>query len=429
MFPTLNYLINYLFGTDIRLEFPPTFGALVALSFLVAAWFLAKEMKRKKGLGFIPEIQVKTVKGAPASISELLFNAFIGGFIGLKAGGLLIDGSESFRENPQDYILSSEGNAIIGLLGAAALALYTWYSKKKKALPQPVVETHSMSMGDLVSGITLNAAGYGILGAKIFHNLEYFSEFLRDPVGQLFSVTGLTFYGGLIGGFYGVRRFARKRGIATIHVADAVAPALMLAYGIGRIGCLLSGDGDWGIVNAAYRISSEREYHIISEEEFIQNDLPQYYWAYETSPEQVDYVHFARPEALSFMPHWFFAFDFPHNVSHAGVPISDCEGSYCNRLPLPVFPTMLYEFLMAMVMAGILWSLRKRLNNPGQLFGFYLILNGIERFLIEQIRVNAEMNLLGIQVTQAELIASCLMIAGIWMLVKNKSIQKILLKI
>jgi prolipoprotein diacylglyceryltransferase len=89
-----------------------------------------------------------------------------------------------------------------------------------------------------------------------------------------------------------------------------------------------------------------------------------------------------------------------------------------------VFPTPLYETLTCLVLFFILWSLRKRLKTPGNLFAIYLILNGIERFLIEHIRVNSKYDIWGLHPTQAELISSGLVIAGVAILLalnKRKS--------
>jgi prolipoprotein diacylglyceryltransferase len=91
------------------------------------------------------------------------------------------------------------------------------------------------------------AALLGFLGAKIFHNLENWNEFWKSPVEALLSFSGLTFYGGLICATVAIIWYARKHRIAVRHLADSIAPALMLAYAIGRIGCQVAGDGDWGI--------------------------------------------------------------------------------------------------------------------------------------------------------------------------------------
>ena len=117
------------------------------------------------------------------------------------------------------------------------------------------------------------------------------------------------------------------------------------------------------------------------------------------------------------MPDWFFAYDFPHNVNETGVKLADCTGQYCNHLPIPVFPTSLYEIIFCLILFGILWAIRKRINIPGVLFGIYLIFNGVERFFIEKIRVNVKMNFLGMHITQAELISFGLIVLGVVLII------------
>lgn len=146
----------------------------------------------------------------------------------------------------------------------------------------------------------------------------------------------------------------------------------MLAYGTGRLGCQLSGDGDWGIVNLA-----------------------------------------PKPDWMSFLPDWFWSYSYPHNVISSGVPMDGCFGRHCMILPQPVFPTPLYEAILCIALFFVLWSFRKRLKVPGTVFSIYLLLNGIERFTIEQIRINNKFMFLGMNVTQAEIIASCLIILGL----------------
>jgi prolipoprotein diacylglyceryltransferase len=83
------------------------------------------------------------------------------------------------------------------------------------------------------------------------------------------------------------------------------------------------------------------------------------------------------------------------------------------ELPQAVFPTPLYESIMGFAIFGFLWSIRKRVLIPGMIFSIYLFLNGLERFLIEKIRVNSLYHVSGISFTQAELISSMLMIIGL----------------
>jgi phosphatidylglycerol---prolipoprotein diacylglyceryl transferase len=74
---------------------------------------------------------------------------------------------------------------------------------------------------------------------------------VEDPVGNLLSPSGLTFYGGLIVATLTLWYYFHKKKISFIKVADAAAPSLMLGYALGRVGCQVSGDGDWGVINSA----------------------------------------------------------------------------------------------------------------------------------------------------------------------------------
>ena len=202
-------------------------------------------------------------------------------------------------------------------------------------------------------------------------------------------------------------------------IADAIAPGLILAYAVGRLGCMCSGDGDWGIINSAYRITEDGKYVVVAPDS-IERDL------HSINPlvgktnaeifggngQPVNYAYYAKPKILSFLPTWLFAFNFPHNVNEEGVPIKGCQGQYCNKLPLPVYPTPVYETLVGFLIFFILWGIRKRIKMPGIIFCIYLILNGFERFFIEKVRVNSEVMLLGMKVTQAEIIAVVLIIIG-----------------
>ena len=88
---------------------------------------------------------------------------------------------------------------------------------------------------------------FGIVGSKLFDLFENWDRFLEDPIGMAFSPGGLTFYGGLILAIIAIYIYAKRKKIPFLVLADAAAPALAIAYGIGRIGCHLAGDGDYGI--------------------------------------------------------------------------------------------------------------------------------------------------------------------------------------
>jgi prolipoprotein diacylglyceryltransferase len=419
MFPTLNYFFKYLFGWDWGMNFPPTFGFLVAMAFLSAAWVLSRELKRKEKLGLVKSVKRKVKIGLKASTTDLVSYGIFGFVAGFKVLAIIL-GEEGFRKDPQNFILSTQGNLIGGILGAALFAGYIYWDKKRKSLPEPKEVEIDVHPFQLVGNITFYAAIFGIIGAKIFHQLEYWDNFVADPIGNLFSASGLTFYGGLIGGFGGVWYYIRKNKIPLLVVADAVAPGLILAYAVGRLGCMCSGDGDWGIINSAYRITDDGKY-VVAAPGAIQHDLydidsltgKSNADIFGGNGQPVSYAYYEKPKALSFLPTWLFAFDYPMNVNEEGIPIKNCKGQYCNRLPLPVFPTPVYETLMGLFIFLILWGIRKRIKIPGVLFCIYLVLNGFERFFIEKIRVNSEFPVLGMMVSQAEIIAVIIIAVGI----------------
>ncbi|HQW56257.1 MAG TPA: prolipoprotein diacylglyceryl transferase, partial [Saprospiraceae bacterium] len=166
--------------------------------------------------------------------------------------------------------------------------------------------------------------------------------------------------------------YVKKLGISTLQITDATAPALMIGYAVGRLGCQFSGDGDWG----------------------IQALSPKPGWA-------------------SWIPDVLWSQTYPRNVLKEGIPIPDCIGEYCNQLAHGVYPTPVYESIMAFLIFLLLWSLRKKFVRAGQLFFTYCFLNGVERFFIEKIRVNEKLHLGGLTFTQAELISFILIFIGI----------------
>jgi prolipoprotein diacylglyceryltransferase len=198
----------------------------------------------------------------------------------------------------------------------------------------------------------------------------------------------------------------------------------MMAYAVGRIGCQIAGDGDWGIYNSAFKVDAANEVVVAAPRDFsdsVQAHSLFFLKSFESN-ESVNQAFFPKPGALSFLPNWFFAYNYPNNVNEAGIPLNGCEGRYCNGLPIPVFPTPMYETIGCTILFLLLWLLRKRIRVAGSLFCLYLFLNGMERFFIEQIRVNNKMNFLGMQPTQAEVIAVGLMLTGIlgWIFLRTK---------
>jgi len=382
MYPTISHLIQDWTGIYIPLPIQ-TFGFFVAMAFLVGGYIFSKELQRKYEAGLIGDSTRKEKLGAPASIAEIANNFVIGFLMGFKILFLILN-YQAFVYDPQGSILSLEGNWIGGLILGIGMAYYVYYDKKKHALPEVKIETVKVLPQDLTWNMVVIAAIFGILGAKLFHNLEYIDDFMANPIESLLSFSGLTFYGGLLGGAISVIWYAKKHNISTLHLIDASAPVLMVAYGIGRFGCHFSGDGDWGIVNTL-----------------------------------------AQPSALQFLPDWFWAYDYPNNVIGEGVFIPGCEGKFCAVLPEKVFPTPLYEALTSIGLFGVLMAIRKRITIPGMLFAIYLLMNGVERFFIEKIRVNAVYHIGGNDITQAEIISSIMVVVSLaWIIYLWKSSKK-----
>jgi phosphatidylglycerol:prolipoprotein diacylglycerol transferase len=132
----------------------------------------------------------------------------------------------------------------------------------------------------------------------------------------------------------------------------------MLGYAIGRIGCQISGDGDWG------------------------------------SPANLA----LKPDWL---PLWSWAQTYDNNI--VGELIA-APG---------VYPTPLYETLMGLACFGVLWAVRKHPYQTGWLFAVYLLMAGLERLLIEQIRVNPVLDIGALHATQAEMVAVVLTACGL----------------
>jgi phosphatidylglycerol:prolipoprotein diacylglycerol transferase len=165
--------------------------------------------------------------------------------------------------------------------------------------------------------IVLAGALGGVLGAKLWFSVQQ-GEW---SLSQVFSGTGLVWYGGALGGATAVLGYAAWRGILNRTLLDVAAPALAAGYAIGRIGCQLSGDGDYGKVTGAW---------------------------------------------------WGMAYP---------------NGTVPTAPGVHVHPTPLFEVLLMGLLAIVLWRLRDRFA-PGVLFGIYLVVSSVERFVIEVLRLN-----------------------------------------
>lgn len=369
MYPTIYDLVLDIFGLSIPfLKLIQSFGFMVAMAFVAASITLSWELKRKEKDGLLQPFREKVWVGKTSSIVDKAVSGIVGFLIGYKLVGLVL-GFDDIADNPQKFILSTDGSLLGGLLGAALSVGGRIYEDRKYGLSEPKEVEKTVHPHEQVGTITIIAAVMGILGAKLFHNLENLDDLMRDPVGALLSFSGLSFYGGLICAAATIIWYSKKKNIRVLHLMDATAPGLILAYGIGRIGCQVAGDGDWG----------------------MPNDAP-------------------MPQWLSFLPEWVWAYDYPNNV--LGVDLKeDFARMGLHSETGRAWPTPIYETTMAFIIFGILWSIRKKLTHPGMMFSIYLIFNGLERFAIEKIRINNQLFEAGI--TQAEIISSLLIIIGV----------------
>jgi phosphatidylglycerol:prolipoprotein diacylglycerol transferase len=177
---------------------------------------------------------------------------------------------------------------------------------------------------ELASSLVVWTAVGGVVGARLWLILDAWDEFLRAPVEFLFTGGGFVWYGGLVGGALAATLFFRRHGIPWLRGATMAAPGLAIGQAIGRIGCQVSGDGDWGRVT--------------------------------TLPWGMAY------------PHAVVGWPYPPGVR--------------------VHPTPVYECLAYLAVFAFLWRHRREPAPDGSLFAWYLVLAGTARFLVEFVRVN-----------------------------------------
>lgn len=201
----------------------------------------------------------------------------------------------------------------------------------------------------------------GILGAKLYYLGLHWQDLTAHPVRELTSRGGLVWYGGLIGGVTAFYFQCRSRKLPVAWMYDAAAPAIMLAYAVGRIGCFLVGD-DYGI--------------------------------YTDKAVGIAFPKGSPPSTAGQL----------RMIGDTGVPANLPDSAV-----VTVHPTQLYEVGIAFVLFLVLWRLGSRKLKPGQLFAAYMFLYSIERFGIEFVRAKSDRLGLGLSTSQ---VASILLFAG-----------------
>lgn len=437
MYPNLYYVFKDWFGVEWQpLSFLNTFGLMVAIGFVAAAWTLTSELKRKEKQGLLQPREESIIVGQPASITELISNFILGFIFGFKFLGLFFAKPDEIPA--QEYIFSKEGSILGGIAIALLMSGLKWWDKNKVKLKVPEKRTIRIWPHDRVGDIVIIALVFGILGAKLFDNLEHWDEFWAHPIERLLSQSGLTFYGGLILAAIAVCWYATTKSIKLKYLMDAAAPGLMIAYAIGRIGCQIAGDGDWGIYNSAYVLDNqgkvalanpgdfektlEKDSTYFLQGKFIESGVVNYVTD-RTYPNLQSVPH-KSVKAPGFLPVWLFAYNYPQNVNRDGVLMPQITDEHNRMLPSPVFPTPLYETIICTILFLIMWWKRKDIKTPYMMFGLYLTLNGIERFIIEMMRVNITYGTVAL--TQAEIIAIMLIASGIILMIVSRKLNKLI---
>ena len=372
MWPDLSYIFHSLFGTapDNVFSIIKTFGFFLVLAFIASGSILYIEFLRKEKLGQIKGRIETIIVYKPIDWKDILLQGLINFIFFFKIGYIYFHFAE-FKSDPAAIVFSAKGNLLIGIIAFVITSIWLYYKMNNEENKEIIKKDIFIYPHQRIYDITLVAALYGILGSKLFSILENFNSFIKDPLGEVFSGSGLTIYGGLILAFIMVYRYVEKKGINPLHMMDVGAPCMMIGYCVGRMGCHFSGDGDWGIIN-----------------------------------------EMAKPGWFVFPDSWW-AYSYPHNVLNEGIPIEGCIWQYCHQLSPKVFPTPLYEVILAGMITLILLLLRNVIHRPGVLFFIYCFLNGLERFFIEFIRVNPRYSILNYNLSQAQIIAFILIITGV----------------
>ncbi|MCH2022184.1 MAG: prolipoprotein diacylglyceryl transferase [Saprospiraceae bacterium] len=390
MYPNLRYAFYDIFGLDIpALSLIQTYGFFLALTFVACGIALSADLKRREKLGILQGIEEEVEVGLPLSFMDIISNVIMGFILGFKGVYAIIHPKLFIGNNAKDNLFSMDhGYWWAGIIIAAFLVFIKYRDKIKECTEYPNRQkiTKTIMPHQRVTDIVILAAISGVIGAKLLYMTERDYPTWSAMIEDFFSGSGLAVYGGFILAFFVVSYYVRSKKIPLPQLFDACAPAMILGTGLGRLGCHFSGDGDWGDPNP-----------------------------------------FAKP--FAWLPDWLWAYNYPNNVMNTNLLMEDCYypadfGDYCHMLSKPVFPTPIFELIICLIIFAILWKLRHKVQLHGIVFTVYLFFTGLQRFLLEMIRVNDDYTVAGLSLSQAQYIAVILMVLGFGltsiMLIKQK---------
>ncbi len=375
MYPDLSYFLHDVFGTnpDNWTSVFKTFGLFLGMSFFFASIVLYKELKRKEEEGFLQPILVDATASKKKLWTDIILNSLIGAFFAFKIP-YIVQHFEAFKDDAAGTVFSTKGNLLIGIVGFIVLFGLHYYQSKHALTADQTAAKKQVFPHQRVTDMIFIAAIFGILGARLFSILENLDTFWQDPIGQIFSGSGLTIYGGFILALGALYVYIRRLNIPVLHYLDVLSICYIVGYMVGRLGCHFSGDGDWGIAAAAQPS----------------------WW---------------------FFPDWLWAYEYPNNVAdfyQRGPKLEGCEWKFCTYLDPKVYPTPIWESAVNLIAFGLFWAFRKRLKIAGMLTAIYFIFNGAQRWWIETIRVNDRYEFMGLNWSQAQYIGLAMILIGVF---------------
>jgi prolipoprotein diacylglyceryl transferase len=295
-----------------------SYGLMLATGFMVGSYFLTKELHRRN---------------LNANVTKSFYIVMRWLYFGLMALVVLTAVIEYGADLPSAALTLAGRNPI-------TLAIVAVYVGIGVYITRQINKSSKASDIDLATAVVLIALVYGVTGTKILFLFENFGDFLHRPFEMLTSTSGLSFFGGPVLVIIVLVIFLRREHLPFLGVADSAAPSLLVAYGIGRLGCHFAGDGCYGFPTS----------------------LP---WG-------TDYSKGVVPPSIALS-------QFPEIVKQYPGGIPDT---------IPLHPTPVYEFLACAILFVVLWSFRKSIKIEGRVFMLYLIFAGTERFFVEFLRLN-----------------------------------------